>query len=65
MATMSESIAGIRERRDRAGITRQQLAEAAACSISHLANLERGITLRYSDVLPRVLAALDELEGQR
>lgn len=49
----------LRAQRESAGLSRQQLAAAADCSISYLAELEAGQGGRRSKVLKRVLSALD------
>jgi predicted transcriptional regulator len=57
--------ADLRARRAALGVTRQELAHEAPCSISYLGMLEQGIVPARSDVVPRVLAALDRLEASR
>jgi len=54
----------IRVRRDALGITRQALANEATCSMSYLASIEAGVTVRHSAVMPRVVATLDRLERE-
>ena len=49
---------GIREARRHAGLSQQQLAQAAGCSAGYIRLLERGFDPRFSDVVPRVLEAL-------
>lgn len=49
----------IRERRRRKGLTQEQLADRAGCSIDYVRLLDRGYVPRYSDVLPRVLSVLN------
>lgn len=49
----------IRARRKAAGLTREELAAQADCSLAWLAALERGCIPRRSAVLGRVLAVLD------
>jgi transcriptional regulator with XRE-family HTH domain len=56
----------LRTRRLAAGLTRQQLAERAGCSMSTVGLLEGGWTPRHSDVLARldaVLASTPERKG--
>jgi hypothetical protein len=55
--------ADLRARREAAELTRQDLAQAADCSISYLADLERGLIPKRSKTLRRVLAALDDVES--
>jgi len=52
------------QRRRQAGMTQIQLAIAARCSRSTIAILEAGYEPRHSDVLPRLLAALDVAPGR-
>lgn len=47
------------------GLSRQQLASDAGCSMSYLALIEGGFTPRESDVLPRLERALNEVEPGR
>jgi predicted transcriptional regulator len=54
--------ADVRERRERLGLTRQQLATAAGCSISMLALLEGGLRPSASLVRERIEAALADRE---
>ena len=55
----------LRARREAAGLTRQQLAQRAGCSMSAVGLLEGGYSPSRSDVLARIEQALtkDELEG--
>jgi transcriptional regulator with XRE-family HTH domain len=53
----------LRERRLAAGLTQQQLANLADCSLTHLQLLERGYRPTRSEVRTRVLAALREHEA--
>jgi transcriptional regulator with XRE-family HTH domain len=55
----------LRERRHRAKLSQQQLAEAAHCSIAYIQTLERGFMPSTSDVLPRVEAVLANAELER
>jgi transcriptional regulator with XRE-family HTH domain len=59
---VSHPIGGIRERRKRARLSQQALAERAGCSLSYVALLERGFVPDASDVLPRIEHVLDDLE---
>lgn len=52
----------VRARREACGLTRQELAQLADCSIAHLADLERGRAPKRSKVLKRVLLVLDNIE---
>lgn len=54
----------LRERRERIGLARLALAARAGCSLTTLANIEAGIVPRRSEVLPRILEALDRAEGE-
>lgn len=48
----------IRDARTSAGLTQQELADAAGCSVDYIRLLERGYAPRYSDVWPRIVAVL-------
>jgi transcriptional regulator with XRE-family HTH domain len=48
----------IRLARREAGLTQEQLAARADCSVDYIRLLERGYAPRFSDVVPRVLVAL-------
>ncbi len=50
----------IREARKAAGLTQQQLATLAGCSMAYVRVIEAGYTPAQSDVLPRVFAVLNE-----
>ena len=65
MASTTESITGadLRAMRHAANKTRQQVAGEARCSLSMLGILEGGYIPERSDVLPRVLAALNDVEA--
>jgi transcriptional regulator with XRE-family HTH domain len=54
----------VRERRIAAGMTQRQLAIAAGCSLPSVSNLEAGVLPRRSEVVPRILAALDAAERE-
>jgi transcriptional regulator with XRE-family HTH domain len=54
----------LRERRLAAGLTQRQLAIAAGCSLPSVANIEAGVMPRRSEVVPRLLAALDAAERE-
>jgi predicted transcriptional regulator len=49
----------VRRQRESLGLTRQQLAQRADCSLSHLAAIEAGYTTERSRVIERVAVALD------
>jgi transcriptional regulator with XRE-family HTH domain len=49
----------LRERRLEAGITQQQLAERARCSIALVRLFESGYQPGHSNVLPRIVAVLE------
>ena len=49
----------IKERRLSAGLTQQELAARADCSLAYVTMLERGLSPSRSNVLPRILRALD------
>lgn len=55
----------IRARRESLGLTRPELAVAARCSLTWLANIEAGCLRRHSEVLGRINVALDAAEHQR
>lgn len=50
----------LRAARERAGLTRAELAQLADCSLAHIANCEHGAVPRHSPTLDRVWALLDE-----
>jgi hypothetical protein len=52
----------LRDARERANLTRAQLAAMADCSIAQLANIEWGAVPRHSKVLHRAWSALDDHE---
>jgi predicted transcriptional regulator len=64
-ATPTASGPDIRARRIALGATRQEIAHEAECSMSYLAALEAGFAATRSNVLPRVVAALDRLAMSR
>jgi len=51
---------GIGALRRSAGLTQQDLAQRAACSIGMVRMLEAGAVPRQSEVLPRVIAVLND-----
>ena len=66
--TTTESITSIgregaelRELRQRAGVSRAQLAGIASCSVTMIANIESGYVPARSGVVTRIRAALSEL----
>jgi predicted transcriptional regulator len=52
----------IRELRLNLGLSQEALARRADCSTVYIAHLERGYLPRHSDVLPRVMAVLNEID---
>jgi transcriptional regulator with XRE-family HTH domain len=58
-----DTAGGLRERRLATGLTQQQLANLADCSLTHLQLLERGYSPTRSEVRARVLAALRQYEA--
>jgi transcriptional regulator with XRE-family HTH domain len=46
--------------RKRAGLTQAQVARAANCSLAFIGQLEAGVLPRRSEVLPRVIAVLND-----
>lgn len=61
--TNPDTAGGLRERRLAVGLTQQQLAYLAGCSLTHLQLLERGYSPTRSRVRNRVLAALHKHEA--
>ena len=61
MSTSNDCGGTLRERRARAGITRQTLAELANCSVSVLQLMETGYQPKRSEVRDRVERILDAL----
>jgi len=53
---------GIGDLRRSAGLSQQELASRAACSIGMVRMLEAGAVPRRSSVLPRVVAVLTKVE---
>jgi predicted transcriptional regulator len=53
----------IPQRRRAIGLTQRQLAVAAECSLSALANIEAGCVPRSSAVFARIIAVLDQREA--
>ena len=58
-----ETNSALRERREQLGLTRQQIAAAAGCSLSMVALLESGFTPARSAVRERIEKALGDAEG--
>lgn len=67
MGTTTTSGAGrdLREARERAGLTRVELAALAGCSLAQLASIEQGAVPKRSQVLRAALAALAHNDGRR
>lgn len=61
--TVCRAPSSVRERRDALGLTRQQIAQLANCSISGVAVIEAGDAPSRSKILTRILAVLDRLES--
>jgi transcriptional regulator with XRE-family HTH domain len=57
---MLPAAADLRTLRRRRGLSQQRLAELAGCSLSMVRVLESGYQPERSDVLPRVLLALND-----
>jgi predicted transcriptional regulator len=64
MQAQIQPASSVRERRIATGMTQRQLAIAADCSLPSVANLEAGVLPRRSEVVPRILAALDAAERE-
>jgi len=62
--TVNAAPATIGDLRRRAGLTQAQLAQRAACSITFIGQLEAGVFPRRSEVVPRVIAVLNEDRGR-
>lgn len=60
MTAANAESGGIGALRRSAGLTQQDLAERAACSIGMVRMLEAGAVPRQSEVLPRVIAVLND-----
>lgn len=54
---------GIRERRLKLRMTRAELAIRAQCSMTFLENVESGLVPQRSEVLPRLLGAVEQAEA--
>jgi transcriptional regulator with XRE-family HTH domain len=63
MAPINESPAGaeLRSLRAAAGLSQQQVAEQAKCSVTSVAQLERGLRPNRSEVTRRIVAVLDSV----
>ncbi len=59
------SASDLRQDRERAGLTRQELATASGCSMSMLGLLEAGYDPERSAARERIEAVLDELEREQ
>jgi transcriptional regulator with XRE-family HTH domain len=59
----ADTAAEIRAARERAGLTRAQVAARAGCSMSMLGDIEAGAIPKRSAVLDRVRTVLDEATG--
>jgi predicted transcriptional regulator len=57
-STYTQQGGSIQSRRRELGLSRQELASRAGCSMSYLALIEGGFMPHESSVLPRVLSAL-------
>lgn len=55
----------LREQRLAVGLTQRELAAAAGCSLTFIANVEHGCVPRSSDVLPRIEAAIERAQVER
>lgn len=55
----------VRERREQLGISRPALAARVGCSVTYLQNIEAGVVPQLSRVMPRIEAALAQLEAER
>ncbi|MGN6166742.1 MAG: helix-turn-helix domain-containing protein [Solirubrobacteraceae bacterium] len=62
--SVNESDGSLRERRERAGISREKLAQLSACSGSMVQLLESGYQPKRSGVRERVERILDALEAK-
>lgn len=52
----------IRERRKQLGLSQQELAQRAQCSLASVSMFDRGLEPEHSPVRERVIAVLAELE---
>ena len=55
----------IREQRRAVGLRQEDLAQRAGCSTIYVRMIESGYAPRYSDVIPRIMQALNEVEPGR
>lgn len=62
MTTTTDGV-NLKHARQRAGLTRAQLAHLAGCSLASLANIEQGAIPKRSAVLKRALAVLAQQEA--
>lgn len=53
----------IRERREKLGLSRFELARLAGCSLTYLQSIERGCAPKLSAVVPRIENALTAIEN--
>lgn len=63
MVTIGNRGIALREARERAGLTRIELATLVGCSLSQLANIEAGAVPKQSKVLEAAFRAI-EREGR-
>jgi predicted transcriptional regulator len=61
--TIPTAASELRAERERAGLTRAQLAGLAGCSLSTITNIEHGAVPRRSPTLDRVWAVLNQRPG--
>jgi transcriptional regulator with XRE-family HTH domain len=65
--TTNTACAGLnlRRGRERAGLTRAQLAQLAGCSLASLANIEQGAVPKRSEVLERARCVINGRDPDR
>jgi predicted transcriptional regulator len=54
----------VRERREQLGVSRATLAARAGCSVTYLQTIEAGVVPQLTRVMPRLEAALVDLEAE-
>jgi transcriptional regulator with XRE-family HTH domain len=59
-ASRELTVEGIRQERESRGLTREQLAIRAKCSVTMLGQIERGVIPTRGIVVDKVLRALEE-----
>lgn len=62
-SSTTEKLLSLRERRERAGLSRQRFAALGQCSLSYVQQLETGLSPAKSPTLERLERILEALEA--